>query len=122
MEANKRRFTRVPFKAETRIETAHSSYQVNGLYNLGLGGCLLSLDEEFDVGELCSVTILLSDADDDVNVRVDGEIVRSERGIVAVKFIRIEPESLFHLRNIIRYNAPDTDAIENEIEKHPGIV
>ncbi len=65
---------------------------------------------------------MISVADTDVYVRVEGEIIRSESNGVAVKFTQIDPDSLFHLQNIIRYNAEDTEAIDEEITKHPGLL
>ncbi len=54
-------------------------------------------------------------------VQIDGEIVRTTPEGLAVNFVRIDPESLFHLQNIVKYNSPDADVIESEINKHPGI-
>lgn len=119
---NKRRFTRVPFKAQTRIDFQHIAYTVGEIYNLSIGGCLLQIDSDMEAGSRCSITIRLSERDDAVSVRVQGEVVRSVSGMLALKFVQIDPDSLFHLRNIIRYNAEDTRKVEEEIEKHPGIL
>lgn len=119
---NKRRFTRVTFKALTRIDFEHTAYTVGEIYNLSIGGCLLQIDPVPEPGTRCTITIRLSETDDSVAVRVKGEVVRSVSGMLAMKFIQIDPDSLFHLRNIIRYNAEDSRAIEEEIEKHPGIM
>ncbi|GBC62795.1 PilZ domain-containing protein [Desulfonema ishimotonii] len=121
MTENKRRFTRVPFKVKTRLAFDNLHYTADALYNLSVGGCLFHLDINPALGTLCSVTIFLNTEGKSVRVSVDGEIVRAEAGMVAVKFTRIEPESLFHLQNIIRYNAPDCIAVEHEIETHPGL-
>jgi len=119
---NKRRFTRVPFKAQTHIDFQHTAFTVGEIYNLGIGGCLLQIDTNMKPGSRCYITIRLSETDEKVSVRVEGEVVRSVSGLLAMKFIQIDPDSLFHLRNIIRYNAQDTLAVEQEIEKHPGIL
>ena len=57
-----------------------------------------------------------------MNVSIRGEIIRCQDGIVAVKFTGIDPDSLFHLQNIIRYNSADPDIIEQEIKERPGII
>ncbi len=121
MSENKRKFTRVPFKVKTRIEADDISYEVDEIYNLSVGGCLLPANADLEVGARCDITILLNEEDDGLNVRVAGDVVRSATEDVAVKFKLIEPESLYHLQNIIRYNAEDPDRIEDEISKHPGI-
>ena len=96
-------------------------FNVEELCNLSVGGCLLPIAEDFKEGTACHVKILLSGTSSEMNIRIDGEIKRSEPGTVAVKFIRIDPDSLFHLQNIVRYNSPDPDAVDQEITRHPGI-
>ena len=54
-------------------------------------------------------------------IRIEGEIIRTTPEGLAIKFVRIDPESLFHLQNVIKYNSPDADTIESEIIKNPGI-
>lgn len=55
------------------------------------------------------------------SIRIEGEIVRTTPEGLAINFVRIDPESLFHLQNIVKYNSPDADIIESEINKNPGI-
>lgn len=55
-------------------------------------------------------------------VDAEGKILRSCPEGVAVQFVKIDPDSLYHLQNIIRYNAPDPEVIEEEISNHPGLV
>ncbi len=77
--------------------------------------------EDLKEGVKCNVKILLSRTNNEVSVRVDGTVVRCNPGTVAIKFSHIDPESLFHLHNIVRYNCPDPESIEREIQNHPGI-
>lgn len=118
MDKNRRRFMRIPFGADVSIEIDDRSYNVQTLYNLSIGGCLVPLEIEAAKGTPCRVRIPLSETH---SVDVKGEVVRAEDGIVAINFLAIDPDSLFHLQNIIRYNSPDTEAVEKEIEDHPGI-
>ncbi len=120
-DREQRRFTRVPFRVETRLETADRVYTVAELYNLSVGGCLLPVEPELLVGDAVRVMIVLTRAPSPVEVEVEGEVVRHEDGMTALKFIRIDPDSLFHLRNIIRYNAGDADEVESEFDAHPGL-
>ncbi len=121
MSNEKRRFTRVPFRVEAELEAAGASYKVSEVFNLSVGGCLLPFDPKFEKGMPCRLTISLSGASSEMCVRVHGEIVRCDSGEVAVKFTRIEPDSLFHLQNIVLYNCPDADAVERELQDHPGL-
>ena len=121
MSDNKRRFTRIPFKVQTELFVQGNVYQAEEITNLSVGGCMLPIDVALEPQTECRLIITLSGTTDGIAVNVDGEIIRSDQGSLAVKFTRIDPESLFHLQNIIRYNSPDADAIEEEIIKHPGL-
>jgi hypothetical protein len=48
-------------------------------------------------------------------------VIRCADAEVAIKFVRIDPENLFHLHNIARYNSSDPEKTEDEIKKNPGI-
>ena len=122
MSDDKRRFTRVPFKTKAQLTVEDKTFTADELYNLSVGGCFLPVAVSVNVGTSVSLSIALSDTDTNVYVRVEGEITRSESNGVAVKFTQIEPDCLFHLQNIIRYNAEDTEAINEEITKHPGLL
>jgi len=119
---DKRRFTRVPFKMKTKMTVGDTVFDADEICNLSIGGCLLPFDAPYADGTPCQVEILLNEEAPDMIVCVDGEIIRRDHGMIAVRFIRIDPDSLFHLRNIIRYNSSDPDMIEEEIEKHPGLL
>ena len=121
MADDNRRFSRIPFKVQVELRVDESRYTSVEISNLSVGGCLLPIMEEFQPGSPCRVKIMLEGTSEDMWVIIEGEIVRCVPEGVAIKFTRIEPESLFHLQNIIRYNSPDADTIENEINRHPGI-
>lgn len=116
----KREFTRVPYRVELKAGQDRC-IRCMEIVNLSLGGCLLSVDGEMKEGEECRIEILMSGALEGQSIRVKGRVIRTEKGRVALRFTEIDPESLFHLRNIVRYNASDADAVEREIERHPGL-
>ncbi len=122
MEKDKRRFTRVPFRMRTRMTIGGMVFHTDEMCNLSIGGCLLPFDSPYPVGTACHIEILLNQEDPSLCVDVEGEITRNKSGVTAIRFTRIDPDSLFHLRNIIRYNSPDPDAVESEIEQHPGLI
>lgn len=122
MAENKRRFTRIPFKVKAQIIIDGSLHSTAELSNLGIGGCFLPAGEDLNVGTHCLIVILLSENGSDVNLQVEGVVVRCEADGVAIRFKQIDPDSLFHLKNIIRYNTIDSKSIENEINKHPGLL
>ncbi|MDF1593562.1 MAG: PilZ domain-containing protein [Desulfobacterales bacterium] len=121
MPKNKRKFSRIPVKVDAELTVGDTSYRVEEILNLGMGGCRLPVTADFEVGTGCHVRILLNAAESEISVDIAGKIKRSTPGTVAVQFTRIDPDSLFHLRNIVRYNCPDADVVDREIRKHPGI-
>lgn len=121
MSDDNRRFTRIPFKMNTDLVVNDETYSTEKITNLSVGGCLLPVDVDPQPGSSCTIKITLEGTSDEMAIMIDGEIVRKTPEGLAIKFVRIDPESLFHLQNIIRYNSPDADIIESEIIKHPGI-
>ena len=104
------------------MTTGDAVYDVDEIVNLSVGGCLLPIKADLAQGAPCRIKIFLSGSASEVSVRINGEISRVEGGAVAVRFIRIDPESLMHLQNILRYNSADADVIEREIVKNPSIL
>ncbi len=122
MSEEKRCFSRVPFSVTAEITINDVTYSADKINNLSIGGGLFPISEDLKVGSECIVVIHLSGTSSEVKVQVNGEIVRCDPGMVAVKFTRIDSDSLFHLQNIIRDNALDPDEIEKEIRYHPGLI
>ena len=119
MTDNKRRFSRIFFNVRAELEVGGAVYTVDRIANLSVGGCLLEIDEKFPLGSDCKFTILLPRMEPGIDVF--GEIIRTGNGEISLKFTTIDTENLFHLQNIIRYNAEDPDVIEEEINTHPGL-
>jgi len=128
--AGRRAFTRVPFHVRAQLRVGKETFTIDKIRDISLGGCFLLASPETATGEtvsmgpgdFCAVHIALTGTTQDLVVKIDGEIARSGKDGIAVRFTSATPESLYHLRNIIRYNAMDADTIEQEIQEHliPG--
>lgn len=122
MDMTKRRFSRIELNfPATLIVDGSEVYDIHELANLSIGGCLVPLEENIIEGTNCTITIRLAGGLGNTPVNVAGEVVRYDNSYVAIKFTKISPDDLFHLQNLIRYNAPNPDQIEEEIKKHPGL-
>lgn len=121
MIQEKRRFTRIRFRVKAEIRVEDILYPVETIENLSVGGCLLPIETVFEPGTPCRITIVLAETDSDLSVKVEGVIIRSSPEGAAVRFTHIDPDSLFHLKSIVRYNALDPDAVEMEITTHPTL-
>jgi hypothetical protein len=122
MEKEKRRFTRFPLKMSTTLNVNNHSYTTNNLSNLSIGGCLVPIDAELAPDMPCSLIICLGSPESELTIKAEGRIIRSDHGEIAVKFIGVDPESLFHLQMLARYNSADSEKVEEEIKNHPGII
>ena len=121
MDDEKRRFARIPFRVKAEMTINNRAYSAETINNLSVGGCLLPIEVDVDTGAKCRLKIFLSGTNSELFVQVAGKVIRCEPGAVAIKFTEIEPDSLFHLHNIVRFNFPDTDQVEQEIRDHPGL-
>jgi hypothetical protein len=119
MTSDKRRFSRIFFNVEALLTVDEFVYMVGRIANLSVGGCLLEIEEGFALGSACKFTLPLPGIYP--GVEVFGEVIRVGHGEVGLRFTLIDPESLFHLQNIIRHNTADSDAVEEEISAHPGL-
>lgn len=124
MEKVRRRFQRIPFDVPAQLSVAGVIYHADTISNLSIGGCLFPFPPDLRLKEesTCRLAIQLNKKISKPQVLVTGEVIYSDQGMAGIKFTQIEPESLFHLQNIIRYNAPDPEQIEHEIQDHPGLV
>ncbi len=121
MDDEKRRFTRVPFRVKAEIRIHNRSYSAAAIDNLSIGGCLLPIEADVEPGTPCQLKVFLSGTNSELSVQVAGQVTRCEPESVAIEFTTIEPDSLFHLHNIVRFNFPDTEQVEEEIKNHPGL-
>lgn len=116
MDANRRRRSRV----DTHIPA--SFLQTNGeevrlsICNISLKGLLALPEALAKTGTTGLIRIELSP---EAIIEVESTVIRSDGTGVAIDFRGMEPESFLHLRNLVRYNAPDADQIDAEL-KHPA--
>jgi hypothetical protein len=122
MTKEKRRFSRIYRVFEVQVTTNTHHYKTSHVTNLGIGGCLLGIGMDLKAGDVCSLSFVLGNADTGPQINVAAEVIRCQSDSTALKFTGIDPDSLFHLQNLIRYNSEDPEAVEHEIEEHPGLV
>jgi len=122
MGEEKRRFSRIHSGIEAQVVAGERQYRTGEVINLGVGGCFLGIATDLEPGTPCSVRFVLGSADTGLDIRVKAEVIRTNAGAVALKFTEIDTDSLFHLQNLVRYNAEDPEAVEQEIREHPGLM
>ncbi len=121
MTTEKRRFTRIATQVKVVLTVAGVVYPVNAIEDIGLGGCRLRVPSPVPEGVSCGLELRLGEEVDAPRVSLEGRLRRQDPGGTAVQFVAVDPQGLFHLQNLVRYNAPDIDQVEQEIKLHPGL-
>jgi hypothetical protein len=115
---NQRRRTRVESQKDVtmRWDGGEAAGQV---VNLSLKGCLIAPAPGAALPPLerpLAVTIHLEEGAPELDVAVQGRVVRAEAGFgVAVDFREVSPDSFQHLFRLVQYNAADPEDIEGEL-------
>jgi hypothetical protein len=106
MPEEKRRFNRIFFDVPVAVKVAGTTYMVHEVTNLGVGGCLLEIEADVPVSADCTIAIFVERKAKGLRIDVKGEVVRNDASGVAIKFKRMHPDSLSHLRNVVKYSLP----------------
>lgn len=117
----KRRFSRITLNMPGKLTIGEDIHSFPAVDNLSVGGCSLNIEATVALGTECSLWIPLDSTNPGLGVDVSGVVLRCSGHNLGVRFDTITPESLFHLHNLIRYNANDPERIEDEINLHPGL-
>ena len=108
--ADKRTHERVPFTA--RVSVFYKGKRVVSdadTRNISLKGVYVASDYRLGVGTLCGLELQLTGASSKLILNIDGRVVREDDTGFGLVFDTIDLDSYFHLKNILRYNAADSD-------------
>ena len=123
MSEEKRRFSRIKISRPITLRFADGTTCRSSTFeDLSVGGCLVPSDYSPKIGTECHVAIFFDEQAKGRCIEIEGTVARCERTSIAVKFITITPDSLFHLKNLIRFNTADPERIDTEIQNRPGIL
>lgn len=112
--SNRRRNSRVPFKATITMRFDHRSYEHCETADLSLKGVWVKGVGGHKLGEKCEVELYLTGSTSNVHLSMKGEVVRVEADGLALRFFAIDLDSFFHLKNIIAYNLGDSEQVDEE--------
>ena len=109
----KRRNSRVPFHAVVSL-----SFPDGGTFShceardLSLRSIFVEGVEGRGAGEPCRVELCLTGTSSRMCLTMEGTIIRRQEEGIAIRFTATDPDSFFHLQNIIYYNSEDADELE----------
>lgn len=121
-DANRREFTRVPFQISVELTTEQSPSVACELRDVSLNGLYLICATPLPLGSDCRVALLLGDPEHPSRIEVHATVTRVDTGGMGLEITGIlGVESFEHLRNLVLYNAPQREQVEQEIQSHRGI-
>ena len=83
-------------------------------------GMLIKTEERLPKDSVCHISIFL--AEGEVEIEVEGVVVNHYPEGLAFQFSKIlGVDSFEHLRNLVLYNASDTEQVETEFRTHIGL-
>jgi len=116
MDRNRRKKTRVDFQTQVSVRTEDAEVlSKTHSRNISLRGVYLETEEALPLGTSCEVDILLSGTSSLLSIRVRGKVARQDANGLGIVFESIDPDSYFHLKNLIMYNSHDPEGIEREL-------
>jgi len=116
--SERRRFTRTPFETEITVRAGERLLVSNRLRDISLGGAFIIVKESLAPGTSCTLGFDLVGPHSRLHIEMQGDVVRSEPAGIAVRFTKIDLDSLVHLHHLIRVHAQDPRTISQEYEKN----
>lgn len=110
----KRKFTRIAFEIDARVTSGGSVIQSDKVRNVSLGGMFIHSREPLPQGAQCEVEMGVTGPATSLQMRVEGEVVRVETEGFAIRFTKMDVDSLIYLRHLIRIRCTDPEQHDRE--------
>lgn len=111
-DKEKRKNTRVPFRAEIVVSSSGETLQLEGdSVNLSKGGMLAETHEKIPLGAECRVRLSLAGTWEPLELAMKGKVIRHEPSGFVIQFEEMDLESYTMLKEIVRYNTQDSDSV-----------
>lgn len=112
---NRRKFQRVLFDADTRVEAASGSATAR-LKDLSLKGVLIQHPAQWTcaIGDEVSITIQLDKAEEFI-IRMQTRVAHIEQDHIGLRCELIDLDSITHLRRLLELNLGDPDLLQREL-------
>jgi hypothetical protein len=120
-DADRREFTRVPFRVEAELVGDHATVVCGDVRDLSLNGLYAAGVGRLPPDSLCDVFLVLGGPASETRLKMRGRVARVDRGGLAVQFLALGLDTFYHLRNLVLYNGADHARIEDEFKAHLGL-
>ena len=115
-----REFTRLNIPVSVSITTLEGEILDQRALNISMKGVLIPASDSLPIGSQSEVKIILGDENPLIIVS-RGKVVRSDAHGVAIDFLEMDISSFPHMKNLILYNAQESDQIAEEFVTHTGL-
>jgi hypothetical protein len=109
-----RRFSRVHFDAQSFMEFAGFRRKAH-LLDISLKGALIAAEGHppVNLGDQCKLSVHLGSSD--VVLKFEAEVAHVEEDSIGVKFVKVDLQTMIHLRRLMECNTSDSDGISREL-------
>ena len=114
MSDDRRRFTRVPFDAVTRLQQNDWSIPVH-LVDISLRGLLVTQPAEWDASRNTEPFVAVIDLDEGSEISMEIRLMHCENGLLGFRCDHTDLDSVSHLRRLLALNLGDADLLDREL-------
>lgn len=116
-KVERRESVRSPVRLRAEIYAGDTRVHCERTRDLGMGGVFLPTDRRLAPGTHCRVVLLIDGPGSDLEVQVDGQIVRVDSTGMAVAFTAMSVDSFHHLRGVVALENADTRKLRQEMTR-----
>jgi hypothetical protein len=120
---DKRRFTRIPFEAETRITNPETGASCSvQLLDISLKGALTTLPHSWhaQIGNTYLLELLLAATDTEIKLQMEASLVHAENDHFGFQYQNMDLDTATHLHRLIELNLGDEKLMERELAELAG--
>lgn len=110
--SDRRKGVRVRFDTGVSLTIESGSRVISAagdIKDISLRGLFVRTEETLEPDTGCEIRIELSGTEIPIVLEMKGKVVRVSEGGVGIHFDTMDLETFMHLKNVVRYNAPESD-------------
>jgi hypothetical protein len=112
---NKREMTRIPLQIDTEVRAEGHALITGTTTDISLKGLSVASQQSFPTRTVCHVTLFVGPQEHPIRIALEGTIVRTTEVGMAIEITSVPPDSFAHLHNLVIYNAPDANHVDEEL-------
>ena len=118
--SERRRFSRIVFSGDCSLsEEVAGEIEISQteLLDISLNGALVVRPKDWHDEPDTLVNLNLTLAGSDIILEIHGVICHQEEGLIGIKFLTLNLESISHLKRLIQLNLGDEDLLHREMSQ-----